>query len=85
MRDKLRKRYQVQKEMTQSGRFEGEIPLADMKRLQEMLYLEDADQQQRKISVKFEFLRSEFDIPMLKGHLQTNLALECQLFYCKSL
>lgn len=78
MRDKLRKRYQVQKEVTQNGRFEGEIPLADLKRLQEMLYLEDADQQQRNIRVKFEFLRSEFDIPMLKGHLQTNLALECQ-------
>jgi uncharacterized protein len=78
MRDKLRKRYQVQKEMTQSGRFEGDIQFADLKRLRSLLYLEGADTQQQKVTLSFEFLRSEYEIPMLVGHLQTSLELECQ-------
>jgi uncharacterized protein len=78
MQDKLRKRYQVQKEVTQSGRFEGEIELSELKRLGEMLYPGSAAQRERKIALSFEFTRSEFDVPMLAGHLQTRLALECQ-------
>jgi uncharacterized protein len=78
MRDKLRKRYQAQKEVTQNGRFSGEISLADLKRLQDLLGLEDTGQYEQKIVLSFEFLRSEFDIAMLNGHLQTRLTLECQ-------
>jgi uncharacterized protein len=78
MQDKLRKRYQVQKEVTQSGRFEGEIELSELKRLGELLYPGSAAQWERKIALEFEFTCSEFDIPMLAGHLQTRLALECQ-------
>jgi uncharacterized protein len=78
MRDKLRKRYQVQKEVTQSGRFEGEIELSELKRLAELLHCEDTDQQGRKIALSFEFTRNEFDIPVLAGHLQTSIQLECQ-------
>jgi uncharacterized protein len=78
MRDKLRKRYQVQKELTQNGRFEGEIALSELKRLGELVDLEAPDPAARKVTVSFEFVRSEFDIPMLVGHLQASLDLECQ-------
>jgi len=78
MRDKLRKRYQVHKEVTQSGRFEGEIELSELKRLGEMLYPGSVAERGRKITLSFEFTRSEFDIPMLTGHMQTELVLECQ-------
>ncbi len=78
MRDKLRKRYQVNKEVTQNGRFEGQILLSELKRLGELLHLDAGDSGQRKIAVSFEFVRSEFDIPMLVGHLQASLDLECQ-------
>lgn len=78
MRDMLRKRYQVQKEVTQNGRFEGNIPLSELKRLGELVHFEAADSKAPEIAVSFEFVRSEFDIPMLVGHLQTSLDLECQ-------
>jgi len=78
MQDKLRKRYQVQKELAQSGRFEGEIELSELKRLGEMLYPGSSNQRKRKIALSFEFSRSEFDVPMLAGHLKTELVLECQ-------
>ena len=78
MQDKLRKRYQVHREVAQSGRFEGEIELSDLKRLGEMLYPGSDELRERKIALSFEFARSEFDVPMLAGHLQADLVLECQ-------
>ena len=78
MRDKLRRVYQVQKEVTQGGRFEGEIDLSELKRLGELLHFENTVDSERKVALSFEFLRSEYDIPMLAGHLQTSLELECQ-------
>ena len=78
MRDKMRKSYQVQKEVAQKGCFEGEIALSELKRLVELLQLDDAGVDGRSIALNFEFLRSEFDVPMLVGRLQTSLELECQ-------
>ena len=78
MRDKLRKRYQVQKEVTQNGYFEGEIALSELGRLSELLDLTDSDLKDRKIILKFEFVRNEHEIPMLVGQLKTSLELECQ-------
>jgi len=78
MRDKLRKCYQVQKEVTQNGSFEGEIALPELKRLGELLRLEAPDLKGRNIAVSFEFVRNEFDIPTIVGHLQVSLELECQ-------
>ncbi len=78
MRDKLRKRYQVQKEVARNGYFEGEITLSELGRLAELLHLGESDLEGRKITLKFEFVRSEFEIPMLIGQLETSLALECQ-------
>ena len=78
MRDKLRKRYQVQKEVTRNGYFEGEIALSELKRLVELLHLGESGLKGRKITLKFEFVRNEYEIPMLAGRLETSLELECQ-------
>lgn len=78
MRDKLRRSYQVRKEMNQGSRFEGDIELSELKRLGELLYAGSVEPAQRKITLGFEFTRSEFDTPMLVGQLQTRLELECQ-------
>ena len=74
----MRKSYQVQKEVAQNGCFEGEIALSELQRLGELLRLDDVGVAGRSIAVNFEFLRSEFDVPMLAGRLQTSLELECQ-------
>jgi len=78
MRDKLRKRYQVQMEVTRNGYFEGEIALSELGRLSELLHLVESDLEGRKIALKFEFVRNEYEISMLVGHLETSLQLECQ-------
>jgi uncharacterized protein len=78
MRDKLRKCYQVQKEVTRNGYFEAEIALSELGRLAELLDLAESDLEGRTITLKFEFVRNETEIPMLVGHLETSLQLECQ-------
>ncbi len=78
MRDKLRRRYQVQKEVTRNGHFEGDIAVSELARLGELLYPGEAGRLDRKIAVKFEFVRNEYEIPMIVGQLQTSLELECQ-------
>ena len=78
MQDKLRRRYQVQKEVTRNGYFEGEIALSKLARLGELLHSSDDGHDDRKISVTFEFVRNEYDIPMITGQLRTSLELECQ-------
>ena len=78
MRDKLRRRYQVQKEVARGGVFEGEIALPELTRVGELLYRDGADEDPGRIRVRFEFRRNEFDIPMISGRLETSLELECQ-------
>jgi len=78
MRDKLRKRYQVQKEVAQNGCYEGEIALSELKRLGELLHPVGETADLGKVMLDFEFSRNEFDVPMIAGHLQTRLGLECQ-------
>jgi uncharacterized protein len=78
MRDKLRKSYQVQKEVAQKGCFEGQIALSELKRLGELIPLEGAGAQERNIDVNFEFLRHELDVPTVAGRLKTSLELLCQ-------
>ena len=65
-------------EVTRHGYFEGEIALSELRRLVELLHLEESDLEGRKITLKFEFVRNETEISMLVGHLQTSLQLECQ-------
>ncbi|HKJ53535.1 MAG TPA: YceD family protein [Gammaproteobacteria bacterium] len=78
MRDKLRRRYQVDKEVTRNGYFEGEIALSELTRLNDLLYREFTDREDRKIAVRFEFLRNEYGVSVLVGRLRANLELECQ-------
>lgn len=77
MRDKLRRRYQVHKEVTRNGYFEGEIALAELTRLSGMLY-RDCEDDSNGIAVRFEFVRDEFDTMKLVGQLRANLELQCQ-------
>jgi len=77
MRDKLRRRYQVNREVTRNGYFEGEIALAELTRLDEMLYRQPGDQD-GGVAVRFEFVRNEFGTMMLIGQLQASLELQCQ-------
>lgn len=78
MQDKLRQRYQVQKEVARNGSFEGDIALAEMKRLGEMLYAGEDAANTDRIEVSFEFSRNELELAMLSGQLETGLALQCQ-------
>ena len=78
MRDKLRRRYQVQKEVTRNGYFEGEIALSELSRVGELLHPGKFGLEGRKITLNFEFVRNEYEISMLAGQLETSLELECQ-------
>ncbi len=78
MRDKLRRRYQVQRELTRKGYYEGAVALAEMTRLGELLYSADSGRNERQVEVRFEFSRNEYDVPMIAGRLQTSLELQCQ-------
>jgi len=78
MRDKLRKRYQVQKEVTRNGCFEGQILLSETRRLAELLHGGESDRTHGQVAVRFEFLRNEYGIPLITGRLETILELECQ-------
>lgn len=78
MRDKLRRRYQVHKEVSRNGFFEGSIPLADLIRLNDFLLPDELSKPRREIKVRFEFERNEYDLPAVRGRLETRVALECQ-------
>ena len=71
MLDKLRSQYQVAKEVSRNGYFEGEIPLSNMNRIAEMLHL-DFDAVNNPVTLKFEFLRDEFDLPQGRIYLDGN-------------
>ena len=78
MSDRLRHSYHAQKEVARSGCFEGEIELADMVRLAELLPAKVAKADPRAIRLKFEFDLNELDVPTIRGQLNTSLALQCQ-------
>ena len=78
MRDKLRRRYQAQKEVARNGYFEGEIPLSDLTRLDGLLHHGTNSGHDGSIVVQFEFLRNELGTAKLVGKLQASLELECQ-------
>ena len=77
MRDKLRRRYQVHKEVARNGYFEGSIPLTELERLRGLSLAQTADRG-GSVSVRFEFVRNEYDLPTVTGRLETTLVLECQ-------
>jgi len=78
MRDKLRRRYQVQRELTRRGYYEGAIALSEMRRLGELMNPDEVAPAERRIKVNFEFLRNEYEVPTIAGRLQTSLELQCQ-------
>ncbi len=73
MQGKLRQRYQVRKEVSRRGYFEGRIEVAELRRLIELLASE-----QGQVKVSFEFLMSDYSIPMVIGQIKTGLQVECQ-------
>lgn len=73
MQDKLRRRYQIQKEVSRGGNFQGEIKLGDLTRLPESLLLDSAE-----IAVEFNFSQSEYGVPAIEGRVKTRLTVECQ-------
>ncbi|MFT5664647.1 MAG: hypothetical protein ACI9JR_002047 [Gammaproteobacteria bacterium] len=73
MQTKLHRLYQIQKESSQRCNHEGVIALEELSRLTAMLKSNLAE-----ISVKFVFSDSEYDQPVVKGHVEAELAIECQ-------
>jgi uncharacterized protein len=73
MQEKLRRHYQIQKEVSRGGKFQGKIGLGNLGRLTEFL-LSDRS----VIDVEFSFSQSDYDLPMVEGKLQARLTMECQ-------
>ena len=73
MQGKLKQRYQVHKEISRRGYFEGQILVGELPRLCELLASD-----QGEIAVKFEFLNSDYAKPMVSGKIQAGLQVECQ-------
>ncbi len=73
MQGKLKQSYPVLKEVSRRGYFEGWIRVMDLPRVCELLA-----SGQGVIAVRFEFLNSDYAIPMIRGSLQASLQIECQ-------
>ena len=73
MQGKLKQRHQVHKEVSRRGYFEGRIDIADLRRLIELLASSEG-----QIGVRFEFIMSDYSIPMVTGQIITALQVECQ-------
>ncbi len=73
MQGKLQRRYQIQKEVSRGGYFQGVIELGALVRLAGKL-----DSNQGKVMVEFEFNDSGYDCPVLKGRVETSLVVKCQ-------
>jgi uncharacterized protein len=73
MQGKLKQRYQIHKEVSRNGYFQGQIDVEKLSRLCELLA-----SNQGEITLKFEFKHSDFDVPMISGKIQTSLQVVCQ-------
>jgi uncharacterized protein len=73
MQDKLRRRYQVHKEVSRGGGYGGTIRVRELTRLAEFLHSDNAT-----IAIEFEFVKSEYHAPIVRGKLDTSLSIECQ-------
>ncbi len=73
MQGKLQRRYQIQKEVSRDGYFQGVIELGALVRLAGKL-----DSNQGKVMVEFQFNDSGYDCPVLKGRVETSLVVKCQ-------
>jgi len=73
MQGKLQQSYRVSKELGQNSEFNGRIALARLPRLSSLVIPDDAE-----IEVTFEFTINLYQHPSIKGHIDTELQLECQ-------
>jgi uncharacterized protein len=73
MQTKLHRLYQFQKEANQRSYHEGLITLKELSRLTAMLKSDQAE-----ISVQFCITGSDYDQLVIKGHVEAELAIECQ-------
>jgi uncharacterized protein len=73
MQEKLRRSYQIQKEVSRGGYYQGRIEVSDLARLSEFLLSDQAI-----IEVEFSISQSDYGTPIVQGRLETNLAVECQ-------
>ena len=73
MQRKLQRRYQIHKEVSRSGFYQGKIEVSELDRLSELLLSDQAI-----IAIEFNFIQSDYDAPMVEGRLQANLTVECQ-------
>lgn len=73
MQSKLKQLYQVHKEVSRRGYFEGRIDVRNLSRLCELIA-----SQQGEMLVRFEFQNSDYAVPMVCGQLQVSLQVECQ-------
>ncbi len=73
MQGKLKQRYQFHKEVSRRGYFEGKIKPMELPRLCELLASNEGE-----ITVRFEFMISDYETPMVSGELRSSLQIECQ-------
>ena len=73
MQHKLQRRYQIQKEVSRCSYFKGVIEFKTLERLVGKL-----ESDLGKIMVEFEFADSDYGNPILKGHVEACLSVECQ-------
>ena len=73
MQGKLQQVYRVSKELGQNSVLSGSISLSRLTRLSSLVMSDDAN-----IKLSFEFLTSEYQHPSIKGHIETELLVECQ-------
>jgi uncharacterized protein len=73
MQGNLQRRYQVQKEVTRGGGFQGNFRVRDLPRLSEFLYSDEGI-----VEIEFEIVRGDFEATLLTGRMKTCLSIECQ-------
>ncbi len=73
MQGKLKQRYQIHKEVSRSGYFQGQIDVEALSRLGELLASTAAT-----IDVQFEFQNSDYDTALVCGEVEAELEMECQ-------
>jgi uncharacterized protein len=59
--------------VSRSGGYGGTIRVGELARLAEFLHSDNAT-----IAIEFEFVKSEYDAPIVRGKLDTCLSIECQ-------
>ena len=73
MQGKLKRSYRVTSELGRRADYRGSIPLGSLKRLADQLLNADGE-----VRVGFEFVKNRFDAALIRGHLATELQVECQ-------